>query len=152
MGHRMLAIVVFVAVIAILFIPVIPVKVAYSEIEPYTRNCQYKVVSENLRMSWDIVRGTYYISEITVKNIDSYGGTFKVTHYLYDVHGLYDVKETYEYLAPGETKTFRAEFNTRIFQDVIRKYSVSAPTVIDQRIVTNYKTVHKSIIELLVYS
>ena len=152
-GHKKLAIgiVVLIVVIAVLFIPMIPVDVAYSETEPYNRECQYEVVSATLRESWDVWRGTYHISEVTVKNIDSYGGTFKVTHYLYDVYGLYGVKETSEYLAPGETKTFRAEFDTQWLQDVRGEYSVSAPTVIDQRVVTKHKTVYKSIIEILLY-
>jgi hypothetical protein len=146
-----IGIVVLVAVIAVLFIPMIPVDVAYSETEPYNRECQYEVVSATLRESWDITRGTYHISEVIVKNIDSYGGTFKVTHYLYDVNGLYDIKETSEYLAAGETKTFRAEFDTQWLQDVRGEYSVLPPTVIDQRVVTKRKTVYKSIIEILVH-
>jgi len=141
----------FIAIIAVLLIPMIPVDIAYSETEPYNRECRYEVVSATLTESWDITRGTYHISDVTVKNIDSYGGTFKVTHYLYDVNGLYGVQETSEYLAPGETKTFRAEFDTQWGQDVRGEYSVSAPTVIDQRVVTKHKTVHKSIIEILVY-
>jgi hypothetical protein len=91
------------------------------------------------------------ISEVTVKNIDAYGGTFTVTHYLYNVNGLYGTKTTSEYLAAGETKTFRAEFDTQWLQDVRGEYSVSAPTVIDQKVVTKHKTVYKSIIEILVY-
>jgi hypothetical protein len=54
-------------------------------------------------------------------------------------------------VAAGETKTFRAEFDTRWLQDVRGEYSVSAPTVIDQRVVTKHKTVYKSIIEVLAY-
>lgn len=152
-GIRWLIIsIIFLAVIiVVLFAPLIPVVETYSETEPYTRECLYEVVSARLRESWDLVRGTYHISEVTIKNIDSYGGTFTVTHYLYDVKGLYEVKQTSEYLAPGETKTFRAEFDTRWLQDVRCEYSVSAPTVIDQRIVTKYETVYKSIIEILIY-
>ncbi|MEM3551797.1 MAG: hypothetical protein QXV01_11995 [Candidatus Bathyarchaeia archaeon] len=138
-------------VVVVLFVPLIPVDVTYSETEPYNRECQYEVVSATLRESWDIVRGTYHISEVTIKNIDSYGGTFTVTHYLYDVNGLYGTKQTSEYLAPGETKAFKAEFDTQWLQDVRGEYSVSAPTVIDQRVVTKHKTVYKSIIEILIY-
>jgi hypothetical protein len=153
-GHRKLVIciIVVVAIITVLFIPMIPVDVAYSETEPYSRLGKYEVVSATLKEELEIFgRWTYHASEVVIKNIDSYGGTFKVTHRLYDVNGLYGIKETSEYLAAGETKTFRAEFDTQWLQDVRGKYSVSAPTVIDQKVVTKHKTVYKSIIQILAY-
>jgi len=55
------------------------------------------------------------------------------------------------YIAAGAIETFKAEFDTYAGQDVRGKYSVSPPTVIDERIVTKYKTVYKSIIEILIY-
>jgi hypothetical protein len=149
---KLIAGIIVVAVIVIfLFLPMIPVEVAYSETEPYNRLAKYQVVSATLREGWDLARGTYHTSEIVVKNIDSKDGTFTVTHYLYDVNGLYGIKTTSEYLAAGQTKTFRAEFDTQWLQDVRGEYTVSAPTVIDQRVVAKHKTVYKSIIELLIY-
>ena len=53
----------------------------------------------------------------------------------------------------GKKKFFEAktiEFY-KWLQDVLGKYSVSAPTVIDERVVTKYGTAYKSIIELLIY-
>jgi len=153
-SHRnlIISIIIAVAIITVLFMPMIPVDVAYSETEPYNRLAEYEVVSATLKEELEIFgRWTYHASEIVIKNVDSYGGTFKVTHYLYDVNGLYGIKETSEYVATGETKTFRAEFDTRWLQDVRGEYSVSAPTVIDQRVVTKHKTVYKSIIEILAY-
>lgn len=139
-------------VVIILFIPMIPVEVSYTEIEPYTRLAKYEVVSATLKEELEpLGRWIYHASIIEVKNIDSYGGTFKVTHYLYDVNGLYDLETTSEYLSAGETKTFRAEFDTQWLQDVRGEYTVSAPTVTDQRVVTKHKTVYKSIIEILIY-
>jgi hypothetical protein len=149
--HKKLIIgVVAIAVVIVLFVPMIPVDVAYTEAEPYNRLAKYEA-SSTLRESWDIIRGTYHISEVTIKNIDAYGGTFTVTHRLYDVNGLYDTKTTSEYLAAGQTKTFRAEFDTRWLQNVRGEYAVSAPTVIDQQVATKHKTVYKSIIEILAY-
>lgn len=146
----MLGIIAVAAIIIVLFVPMIPVNVAYSETEPYDRLAKYELVSATLKEELEIFgRWTYHASEIVIKNVDSYGGTFKVTHYLYDVNGLYGIKETSEYVAAGETKTFRAEFDTRWLQDVRGEYSVSAPTVIDQRVVTKHKTVYKSIIEMV---
>lgn len=146
----MLGIIAVAAIIIVLFVPMIPVNVAYNETEPYDRLAKYELVSATLKEELEIFgRWTYHASEIVIKNVDSYGGTFKVTHYLYDVNGLYGIKETSEYVAAGETKTFRAEFDTRWLQDVRGEYSVSAPTVIDQRVVTKHKTVYKSIIEMV---
>lgn len=128
---KKLAIGVTVAVIAIfLFIPIIPVDVTYSETEPYSRLAEYEVVSAFLREGWDFTRGTYHTSEVTIKNIDSYGGTFTVTH---------------------DTETFMADFDTQWLQDVRGEYTVSAPTVIDERVVIKHKTVYKSIIAILIY-
>ena len=129
-------------VITILFIPMIPAKEPYSEAEEYEREAKHEVVSVALEGNE---------SNVVVKNIDAYGGTFLVTHYLYDVNGLHGTKTTGEYLAAGESKTFRAEFDTEGLQDVHSGFSVSAPTVIDRRVVTRHKTVYKSIIEILVY-
>lgn len=151
---KKLAIGVTVAVIAIaivLFIPIIPVDVTYSETEPYSRLAEYEVVSAFLREGWDFTRGTYHTSEVTIKNIDSYGGTFTVTHDIYDINGLYDTKTTSGYIAPGDTETFMADFDTQWLQDVRGEYTVSAPTVIDERVVIKHKTVYKSIIAILIY-
>jgi hypothetical protein len=153
-SHRnlIMSIIVVAVVIVVLFIPMIPVDVTYSETEPFNRLAKYEVVSATLKEELELFgRWTYHASEIVVKNIDAYGGTFTVTHYLYDVNGLYDTKTTSEYLAAGQTKTFRAEFDTQWLQDVRGEYSVSAPTIIDERVVTKHKTVYKSIIEILAY-
>lgn len=135
-------IIVAAVIITVLFIPMIPVKEAYSETEEYEREAKYEVVSVTLK-------GT--ASVVVVKNIDAYGGTFTVTHYLYAADVTYGTRTTGEYLSAGQNKTFRAEFDTQGLQDVSSGYSVSAPTVIDKRVVTRHRTVYKSIIELLIY-
>ena len=144
-GYKALTagIIVVAVIITILFIPMIPVKEAYSMTEEYEREAKYEVVSVTLKEENESI--------VVVKNIDAYGSTFTVTHYLYDVDGLYGTKTAGEYLSAGQNKTFRAEFDTQGLQDVQSGYSVSAPTVIDKRVVTKYKTVYKSIIELLIY-
>lgn len=151
-GKKLIVGVIAVAVIiAVLFVPMMPVEVAYNETEPYNRLAEYDVVSATLTDSWDIPRGVYHISEVVVKNTDTYGGTFTVTHYLYDINGLYGTETTNEHVGAGDTKTFTAEFDTFLGQDVRGEYSVLPPTVIDQKVVTKHKTVYKSIIELLIY-
>jgi len=143
-GYKLLivGIIVVAVIITVLFIPMIPVKEAYSETEEYEREAKHEVVLATLKAN---------ASMVVVKNIDAYGGTFTVTHYLYDVNGLCGTKTTGEYLSAGQNKTFRAEFDTQGLQDVRGGYSASAPTVIDRRVVTEYRIVYKSLIELLIY-
>jgi len=150
---KLIAGVIVVAVVVIvLFIPMIPVEVAYSETEPYNRLAEYQVVSSTLTQEFELFgRGVYHRSTVVIKSIDSYGGTFTVKHDVYDVNGLYGTKTTSGYIGAGNTQTFIAEFDTSLGQDVRAEYSVSEPTVIDQRVVTKHKTVHKSIIEILIY-
>jgi hypothetical protein len=144
-------VIIIAVILVILFIPIIPVDATYNETEPYNRLATYQVVSANLREDWDLSRGTYHTSEIVVRNTDSYGGTFTVTHRLYDVNGLYGTKSTSSFVGNGQTYTFSTQFDTQWLQDVRGEYSVSAPTVIDNRVVTKHKTVYKSIIELMFY-
>ncbi len=139
-------------IITILFIPMIPVKEAYSETEEYGREARYEVASVTFTEESELPgRGVYHVSTVVVKNIDPYGGTFWVTHYLYDANELQGTKSVGEYLSAGQNKTFRTEFDTQGLQGVRGGYSVSAPTVIDKRVATKSKTVYKSIIELLLY-
>ena len=139
-------------VIVVLFIPMVPVDATYNETEPYNRSAKYEVTSATLTQEFELLgRGVYHRSTVIVKNIDSLGGTFTVKHSLYDVNGLFGSDTTSGYIGAGQTQNLIAEFDTSLGQDVRAEYSVTAPTVIDQRVVTKHKTVYKSLIELLVY-
>jgi hypothetical protein len=143
----MLALILVVGVV--LLVPIIPTQEQYQEPESYERLASYEVPTAVLSSGFDLSRGYFVISEVSVKNIDSYAGTFQVTHRLYTVDGLFGTKTTNEYISPGDTKTSRAEFDTRLGQDVRGEYSVSPPTVIAQRVVTKTRTVYRSIFEIL---
>jgi hypothetical protein len=147
-----IGIVAIVVILVILLIPMMPIEQAYSETESYERKAVHEVVSATLNQEFELLgRGVYHASIIVVKNIDTKGGTFTVTHRIYDVNGLFGTQTTSNYLGAGETKTFRAEFDTNLGQDVRGEYTVTDPTIIDQRVVTKHRTVYKSIIELLIY-
>ena len=153
-GYKKLivGVIVVAVILVVLFIPIIPVEVTYSETEPYDRLAKYEVTSATLTQELELFgRGVYHRSTVVVKNIDSYGGTFTLKHYLYDVNGLFGTETTSGYIGAGNSETFTAEFDTSLGQDVRLEYSVSEPTVIDQRVVTKHKTVYKSVIELLIY-
>ncbi|NWG11003.1 hypothetical protein HXY33_04540 [Candidatus Bathyarchaeota archaeon] len=152
-GYRnlIIGIIIIAVVIVVLVIPMIPVEESYNETEPYNRLATYDVVSATLTEGWDLVRGTYHTSTIVLRNTDAYGGTFSVTHRLYDINGLYDIETTTAFVGSGQQYTFSTQFDTQWLQDVRGEYSVSAPTVIDTRVVTKQRTVYKSIIQLLFY-
>lgn len=135
-----------------MFIPMIPTEETYNETEPFNRLATYQVDSAAFSEELELLgRGVYHRSTIIIRNTDSYGGTFSVTHRCYDVNGLYGTKTTDGYIAAGGTQSFIAEFDTAFLQDVRAEYSVTAPTVIDERIVTKTRTVYKSPIQMLIY-
>jgi len=67
--------IVVVVVVIVLFIPMIPVSVAYNETESYNRDATYVVDDYNLqeKLGWF---DFYVQSDVTVRNTDEYGGTF----------------------------------------------------------------------------
>jgi len=147
-----LGVIVVAVILVVLFIPILPTEESYNETESYNRLAKYEVVSATLTEEFELFgRGIYHRTTLVVRNIDSYGGTFTVKHRLYDVDGLYGTETTSGYVGAGNTESFIAEFDTSLGQDVRAEYSVSEPTVIDQRVVTKHRTVYKSIIELLIY-
>lgn len=147
-----IGIAVLVVILTVLFIPMIPIEETYSETEPYNRLATYEVTSASLKENFEwFGKWVYHRSTVVVKNTNSYGGTFTVKHYIYDVNGLLATKTSDEYIGAGNTVTCTADFDTQWLQDVRGEYSVTAPTVIDQRVVTKHRTVYKSPIQLLLY-
>jgi hypothetical protein len=147
-----ISVVVIAVVIIVMFIPIIPTEETYNETEPFNRLATYQVDSATFTQELELLgRGVYHRSTVIVRNTDSHGGTFSVTHRCYDVNGLYGTETTDGYIAAGGTQSFIAEFDTAFLQDVRAEYSVSAPTVIDERIVTKTRTVYKSPIQMLIY-
>lgn len=146
-----IAIVVVAVILAVLLIPMVPIQEAYSVTEPYERKATYIVDDANLQEKIGFLN-VYVQSDITVRNTDEYGGTFKVIHKLYDIDGLFGTVTDSFYLGEGQSHTSTATFDTKWGQDTKGKYSVTAPTVIDEKMVTEHRTVYKSIIELIIYS
>jgi len=143
-------VIVITAIVIVLFVPIIPVEVTYSETESYEREATYVVDDWDLqeKLGWFDV---YVQSDVTVRNTDKYGGIFVVVHKLYDVYGLFGSVEDSFYLGPGDSFTSTATFDTSWGQDTVGSYDVTPPTVIDTRLVEKTKTVYKSIIEILIY-
>jgi hypothetical protein len=138
-------------VLAVLFIPMIPTSEAYNVSEPYERDCTYVVDDWDLTEKWSLSIGFYVQSDVTVRNTDKDGGTFKVVHKLNDIHGLFGTETDSFYLSAGASHTSTATFDTTMGQDTLGTYSVTAPTITDEQIVTKHRTVYKSTIELLIY-
>jgi len=152
-GYKKLivGVIVVAVILIILFIPMIPIEEVYSETEPYEREATYIVDDWDLAEKWSVSIGFYVQSDVTVRNSDKDGGTFKVVHKLYDINGLFGTVTDSFYLGAGSSYTSTATFDTKMGQDTQGTYSVTPPTITDERIVTKYRTVYKSIIELLIY-
>ena len=146
-----IGIIVVAVILAVLFIPMIPTSEAYNVSEPYERDCTYVVDDWDLVEKWSLSIGFYVQSDVTVRNTDKSGGTFKVVHKLDDIHGLFGTVTDSFFLGAGASHKSTATFDTRMGQDTLGTYSVTAPTITDEQIVTKHRTVYKSIIELLIY-
>ena len=144
------AVVIIAVIVIILFIPMIPIQEAYSVTEPYEREATYVVVERNLQEKLGFF-DVYVQSDVTVRNTDKSGGTFKVIHKLYDINGIFGTVTDSFYLGAGASQTSTATFDTKWGQDTKGTYSVTPPTVVDEQLVTKHRTIYKSIAELLVY-
>jgi hypothetical protein len=67
----------------VLFVRMIPVEEVYSNVAHYDRKATYEVISAELVETWNIERGEYVKSEITLKNTDSHDGVFTVDYMFY---------------------------------------------------------------------
>jgi len=150
----------------------------YEDLEPYEveeeywRDCRYNVVSAVLSEHWDFERGTYWRADVTIQNTDTKGATFSVHSWFYDNPHCYEEdligeKTGTKYIAAGQEGIVRTEFDWFWGEEVYSKYLVHTPrvkdtrtvtkyrTVVKQRLVTKYRTeyetVYKSIIEILIY-
>lgn len=151
-GHRdlIVGIVVIVVILVILLVPMIPTTEAYNVTEPYERKVTYVVDKWDLNEKLGFF-DVYVQSDVIVRNTDKYGGTFQVVHKLSDINGLFGTKTDSFYLNAGASHTSTATFDTRWGQDTKGTYPATAPTIVDEHLVTKHKTTYKSIIELLAY-
>ena len=158
MGHKgLIGSLIFIAILFLGVVPIFPVEEAYTEMEPYQetyeaieqyqRQVRYNIIDSDLVASWSISLGTHHIYTVVLQNTDDYGGYFQVSFELYDVEGLFEVKSDRHYIGAGGTETFRAEFDTKTGQDVRGERYVSAPTVTDQRIVTQTRTAYRKVVK-----
>jgi len=146
-----IGIVVLAVIMVVMFIPMIPVDSTYNSTEPYNRLATYQVSSATVTPGFDLTRGVYQTVSVSLTNTDSYGGTFTVELELYTIDGLFGTQSPSAYVGPGQSHTFSAQFDTSLGQNVRGEYVVTAPTVIDNQVVTRHRTDYKSIIELMFY-
>lgn len=160
--RRVLTIVVVIgAILAGLFIPIVPQNVTYNTTESYNRPVEYEVVSASAEFKRygflnALLSGNGYVRpKVVLRNIDSQGGTFRVTFDLYIREALIESKEVKQYIGPGNTQTFCAEFETEISPTTWSEtgkwyYYVFPPEVIDRRVIEESRTVYKPVIEFLI--
>jgi len=149
--NLIIGVIIIAVILTVLLVPMIPTSEALNITEPYERECTYVVDDWDLVEKWSFTAGFYVQSDVTVRNTDKDGGTFKVVHELNDIHGLFGTDTDSFYLGAGASHTSTATFDTRMGQDTLGTYSVTAPTITDEKVVTRHRTVYKSIVELLIY-
>jgi len=149
--NLIIGVIVVAVILIVLLVPMIPTSEAYNVTEPYERKCTYVVDDWDLVEKWSLSIGFYVQSDVTVRNTDESGGTFKVVHRLDDINGLFGTETDSFYLGAGASHKSTATFDTSMGQDTKGAYSVTAPTITDEQVVTKHRTVYKSIIELLIY-
>ncbi len=147
--RHMLAIVAVLVVVIILFLPVVPVDVPYTIEEPFEREIRFDVLSVRLIEKWDLTHGVFHRMEVKVENVDIFPGRFDVVLELSDIDRSLGRRVDSHSLVPGETHVFSAWWDTVLGQDVRGSYIVDTPTVTDRRLVTRYRTEHKSIIQII---
>jgi hypothetical protein len=145
-----IGVVVIVLILAILFVPLIPARETYNETEPFSRKATFEVVSATFTQEYGPGGGGIGNSTVTIKNTDSYGGIFSVTHFCVDAYGVRN-ETTEAYIAAGGTHTFTVEFDTPPYPSVATgDHSVTQPTVIDQRVAPAGGVVYKSLVDFLI--
>jgi len=145
---------VVIVLLVILFIPMIPVTIKVKEPyettkmveESYERKVKYSVDKAYLEDRYELVRGRVTVFNVVVRNVDTGGGTFKVSFHLYDVKGLFGTAEKTAFIGPGQTVTFSSEFDTAVGQDVRGEYEVTPPSMIDKRLVEK-KVIEERLVE-----
>lgn len=136
--------------IILLLAPIIPVEETYFEEEPYGRQATYSVVNWDLSEKWGFF-DVWVESIVTLRNIDTVGGTFTITHNLYDIDGLFGSVRDTNYIGPGQTYVSFAKFDTKLGQDTRGQYSITAPSIIDTRLVEKSNTVYRSLISFILH-
>ena len=130
--------------------PIIPINQEYTTKEYYKREVLYTIIDRKLQEKIDWFN-VYVQSDITLRNIDKYSGTFQIIHTLRDIDGVIgEVKDSF-FLSAGTSYTSTAMFDTELFQDTKGSYRVIQPTITDERLVTKHKVNYISLAYLIIY-
>ncbi len=145
------AIGVVVVVIIIGFLPIIPTRRTFNDVESFEREVRFNAPSPELRMGFDILGGLGDITVVTqsVTNVDTEGGTFRVEASLFTVSGLFGIRSDDAFISPGQSRTFEFEFDTELGQDVRAEIVIIPSNTITQRIRERTETLNRSLFDIL---
>lgn len=108
----------------------------YEVVEEHKSPLRYEVTSVEEGLS-----NNYKTLAVRVKNVDIQGAVFTVRMYFKPLKGIESVKESKQYISPGETKTFYQEYSADSAEDVNARYVVIVDQKIEARTTTKYRTV-----------
>lgn len=136
-----------VGVVLVIIILVLPVFQACEDV-PYNAE-EKEEVPVNYKITQKYCQGTGILDweiecVVTVENVDSVGGTFRVAVKFYDGGNLAYTASDSKYIGPGQTATFRLSssglsFSTDWKDRYSVKYDIDPPTKIQTRIVRKYR-------------
>jgi len=114
------------------------VDASYQATEEYQEPLKYEVVEKTKSTT---LKGfdVWAVSEVTVKNVDTETGSFSVLQTFSTLNGQDRTLSSKQYIMPGETKTFREEYDIDLGEDFNVRYSVQPPTKTLTRTVTKYR-------------
>ena len=114
------------------------VKEPYEAAEEYQLPLRYEVTS----VQEDYVNNHETLT-VKVKNVDSQGAVFTVRVYFKPLNGVEAVKESKQYIGPGEVKTFYQEYASNSAEGASASYVVIVGKKTEVKTLTKYRTVTK---------
>jgi len=147
--------IIVIAVVVVLFLPIIPVETSYEVEEKREVRVNYKydhyyreILAKILPPDWELE----YVC--TIENVDAVGGTFTVKVTFFDRGIAACTASDIKYIGPGQKTTFYLRSSGLAYStDWGTRYTVESnitpPTKIETHIVTKYKTKYVSLFQLL---
>ena len=158
-GHRkkftyIKIVIIFIAIIVILFAPIIPVKYSYNVEEKREVPVNYKFDHHYTETLVKLLPPDWELEYVcTIENVDAVGGTFTIKVTFYDKgKAVYSTSDS-KYIGPGQKATFNIYSSGLAYStDWKERYKVepiiTPPKKIEAYLVTKYGTKYVSLFQL----
>jgi hypothetical protein len=132
--------------------PMIPITVSCEVKERHCICYGYEVLNESFAELYSPLLGDFVRSEFTIRNLEEFGGIFRIVHKLYGVNGSSRSLADSFYLGGGQNHTSTVIFTTAEWKKV--RYNVSyiePPDYSNWTRVTEQRTVYVSLVQVLMH-